>query len=130
MFRGAEAYLVSLQEEGRDGEIAACLCLDMLGVGERLDLRSPKSGWWETIARKLGGSLSTAPEMASSDHWVFHLAGIPSAQITRVVDPDYHSPLDTISRIDRGNLEDGIRQACSLLELAAEELPPKRGRGT
>jgi aminopeptidase YwaD len=122
MFRGAEAYLAYLRDEDRVSEIDACLCLDMLGVGDTLKLRAPKGGIWAIAGHELRGESFLNRELPSSDHWVFHEAGLPSAQLTRQVDPHYHSPYDTSSRISREALGESVEVACKLLDLVVPRL--------
>jgi aminopeptidase YwaD len=129
MFRGAEAYLAQLQDDGRVEEIEACLCLDMLGVGDTLKLRAPKDGLWYQAGLDFRGELFLHRELPSSDHWVFHQIGLPSAQLTRLSDPNYHSPRDTSGRILPGILVEGAGVACGLLDLVIPRLKKKHARG-
>jgi Zn-dependent M28 family amino/carboxypeptidase len=122
MFRGAEAYLAQLQDCGHLHEIEACLCLDMLGVGDTLKLRAPKDGLWHQAGLGFRGEAFLHRELPSSDHWVFHQIGLPSAQLTRQPDPNYHSPRDTSDRILPQTLAEGGSVACDLLDLMIPRL--------
>ena len=122
MFRGAEAYLAQLQDNGRIDEIEACLCLDMLGVGDMLKLRAPKHGLWYQAGLDFRDEPFLHRELPSSDHWVFHQIGLPSAQLTRQPDPNYHSPRDTSDRILPETLAEGALVAGGLLDLVVPRL--------
>jgi Iap family predicted aminopeptidase len=130
MFRGAEAYLAQLQDEDRVREVAACLCLDMLGVGDELKLRAPAGGCWYQAGLDLRGKSFLHHELPSSDHWVFHQAGLPSAQLTRQPDPHYHSPRDTSGRIRAETLLESAGVANGLIDLVVPRLNKKNTRRT
>jgi aminopeptidase YwaD len=122
MFRGAEAYLAQLQDDGRTDEIQACLCLDMLGVGDTLKLRAPRGGLWYRAGLDFRGESFLDRERPSSDHWIFHQIGLPSAQLTRQFDPNYHSPRDTSCRILPETLSEAAFVACGLLDVVTPQL--------
>jgi aminopeptidase YwaD len=122
MFLGAQAYLAQLQDENRQAEVVACLCLDMLGVGDTLKLRAPKGGLWHEAGLQIHGEAFLHREMPSSDHWVFHEVGIPSAQLTRQVDPEYHSSRDISSRIRSATLSESVSVASRLIDEVAPRL--------
>jgi hypothetical protein len=128
MFRGAEAYLAQLQDEDRVGELTGCLCLDMLGVGDELKLRAPQAGCWYQAGWDLGGESFLHRELPSSDHWVFHQIGLPSAQLTRQSDPHYHSPRDNSDRILAETLVESARVASNLIDLVVPRLKKKDAR--
>jgi hypothetical protein len=60
--------------------------------------------------------------MPASDHWAFHELGVPSAQLTRVPDLEWHSDGDLSDRFDDAALDDAETVATRLIEGACEEL--------
>lgn len=128
MFRGAEAYLAELENEGRMAEIGACLCIDMVGVGSEMKLRTPTDNLWGELGADLFGENFLHREMASSDHWAFHLAGIASAQLTRQSDPEYHSSADKSDRIEQSVVNESIEACWRLVVEATARLAGACGR--
>jgi Zn-dependent M28 family amino/carboxypeptidase len=117
-----------------DGVVSS-LNLDMLGVGERLAVRRSSDGTWDVISATLAGTLvgatpiSETPLPPSSDHWSFHEAGIPSAQLTREPDNAWHTPGDTIDRIDPVSLDESEEAAASLVQGALDHFASGRLQG-
>src|SRR5262249_9699704 len=112
-------------------EIACCLNVDMVGVGDRFALRRQAGTIWELAAAEIGGSspaclpIVQTETMPSSDHWAFHELGVPSAQLTREPDSAWRSPADALDRYSVGDLDDAEAVAVALLRSVVKSL--KRG---
>ena len=117
---GARAYGVQLATTGELPQIRACLNFDMVGVGERLSLRCEPGSIWSRAADADHNELTTDDMMASSDHWAFHELGVPSAQLTRVPDPAWHTADDSHDRVSDVALAEAESTAIALLETASE----------
>jgi hypothetical protein len=118
---GARAYGVKLAETGALARIRGCLNFDMVGVGDRFSLRCERESLW-SLGASATGALATDDMMASSDHWAFHELGIPSAQLTRVPDPEWHTAGDTPDRFTDAALDEAEAVAISLLRSASDVL--------
>ncbi len=117
---GARAYGVKLATAGELSHVRACLNFDMVGVGERLSLRCEPGSIWSRAADADHNELTTDDMMASSDHWAFHELGVPSAQLTRVPDPAWHTADDSHDRVSDVALAEAESTAIALLETASE----------
>jgi aminopeptidase YwaD len=119
---GSRAFISAFPLGGKTSRIGACLNLDMLGHGENFAIRRPEGSVWAGVASSLGGrsdgdiDITQTPSFPSSDHWAFHEAGIPSAQLTREGDTCYHTPDDLVTRLLGRDLEDAEELAVQLVE--------------
>lgn len=120
---GARAYGVRLAAAGTLPSLRACLNFDMVAVGERFSLRCERESIWSLAAPS---ELARDEMMASSDHWAFHELGVPSAQLTRIPDPEWHTAGDTRDRFTDAALDEAETVARSLLESASEILSRQR----
>ena len=125
---GSRAYVAELATRGDLAQLAACLNLDMLGVGHEFSLRRVEGSLWAQAATAVGEwsphglAFHQTESMASSDHWSFHEAGIPSAQLTRGPDPEWHTPGDVPDRFTTDHLDDAELLAQRLLDEALDLL--------
>jgi aminopeptidase YwaD len=125
---GSRSYAAELSTNGELTRIAACLNLDMVGVGEKFSVRRADDSLWVRAAGAVGRSspaglpIGEAGAMPSSDHWAFHELGVPSAQLTREPDHPWHSRGDITDRFSDAELDDVEAVAARLLEAAHEEL--------
>jgi aminopeptidase YwaD len=125
---GSRAYATNLATTGELGRIAACMCLDMVGVGDQFSVRRADDSIWARAAGAVGKSspgglpIGETSAMPASDHWAFHELGIPSAQLTRIPDLEWHSDGDLSDRFDDADLDDAEAVATRLLEAVHEEL--------
>jgi aminopeptidase YwaD len=125
---GSRSYVAAA---GTNGELSACrasLNLDMVAVGARFAVRSVPESFWAQAAEQLpghspGGVPIVRTELyPASDHWAFHEVGIPSAQLTREPDLEWHSPGDRIGRFDHSDLDDAEAVAVALIEQVRKQI--------
>ncbi len=113
--------------EGIYGEVIGMVNLDMVGVGESLDVNTlgeapPVLAWlFATLAGVIGVRVTVVEDPGWSDNEAFEELGIPSLFIEWVPDFDYHTPLDTFDNID----EDLIEWSGRLIEGFLGELDEK-----
>lgn len=109
---GSKEYVKELQEDGRVDEIEAMINLDMVGVGDYINvfnLKNDLSSNFSKLAEKhikvgkgvYGGSYTN---MSSSDHAPFEEVGIKSSLVQTAPDPRYHTENDVMEHIDDNNL--------------------------
>lgn len=119
---GSAYYVSTLAPEQRQ-QVAGMVCLDMVGVGDRLriggsqqlvDLGLAIASEQGYEAQSLGGSAA-----GGSDHVSFTSAGMPGALFMFTVgvdlDPRYHSDQDRGSFVDADNLEKMVRVIAALV---------------
>jgi Zn-dependent M28 family amino/carboxypeptidase len=104
---GSRYYVRALSQNERK-LISEMICVDMVGVGRRLHVRSMKYDAVDRAFLRLARSLKMTctfrkdrSRYGSSDHEPFEKAGIPSTWIQRRPNANYHSPRDTASTINR-----------------------------
>lgn len=122
---GSRFYVAQLGEAER-AQHAGMVNLDMVGVGDRMGIGT-QSGAPQTYARfhlatarKIGYTGAYVGHGAGSDHEAFVKARIPVAYYDRRPDPHYHTPQDTVDRLDPEALaEAGRALVASLFRLAA-----------
>ncbi|MGL4912161.1 MAG: M28 family metallopeptidase, partial [Romboutsia sp.] len=109
---GSKEYVEQLKEDGRVENIEAMINLDMVGVGDYINvfnLKNDLSSGFSALAAKhikdgkgvYGGSYTN---MSSSDHAPFEEAGIKASLVQTAPDPRYHTENDTMEHIDSNNL--------------------------
>lgn len=137
---GVAAYIAARQAEGTLTQARAAIDLDMFGVGGKLKLVElglwpdsdpiPHSEWVmriiEEVAEGLGyevGRMTSTWGVAESGR--FLTAGVPAAWFWKPDDPYYHSPHDTVDKLDGNSLKAvGDMTAIALWRIAnAESLP-------
>jgi aminopeptidase YwaD len=119
---GSRAYISSFPLGGEISRISACLNLDMLGCGGNFAVRRSEGSVWVDVASAIGClsaggvDITQTSSYPSSDHWAFHEAGVPSAQLTREGDPCYHTPDDLPTRLRGHDLDDAEDIAIRMIE--------------
>ncbi|MBI3098350.1 MAG: M20/M25/M40 family metallo-hydrolase [Planctomycetes bacterium] len=129
---GSQAFVANPPVKMRD--VVAMLNVDMCGRGGRDELaligvlRNPSlAREVEAANASVGLQLKTDIEFAfpwGSDHWPFHVAGVPSLDFTSSLFPEYHTIGDTADRLDPMKMERSAR----LLYLTAHRLAWGTGR--
>ena len=107
---GSRYYVRALSQNERK-LISEMICVDMVGVGRRLHVRSMKYDAVDRAFLRLARSLKMTctfrkdrSRYGSSDHEPFEKAGIPSAWIQRRTNSRYHTPRDTAGTIRRSRV--------------------------
>lgn len=116
---GSKAYLRALRTDERRG-IRQMVSLDRVGLGPAVRIRTAgvsarQAGPPDPIgrrverrlaaaARRIGVPVETGDINRASDHWPFHLAGVPAARIGGNPYPAYHSERDRPGVVDREQL--------------------------
>lgn len=119
---GSRAYVAAAGTSGELGHCRAALNLDMVAVGDRFAVRCTPGSPWDHAAQRLPSHTDAGTPIArtdlyqSSDHWAFHEAGVPSAQLTREPDGAWHLPGDLAERVHPGALDEAESVAIALIE--------------
>ncbi len=109
---GSKEYVKELQEDNKVNNIEAMINLDMVGVGDYINvfnLKNDLSSSFSKLAEKhikAGNGVygGTYTNMSSSDHAPFEELGIKSSLVQTAPDPNYHTENDTMEHIDENNL--------------------------
>jgi hypothetical protein len=107
---GSRRYVESLGPEEKS-RLAGAIIVDMVGVGRTLYARTMGIGPMElcnsltAYASRCGMSLPYLVSGSYSDHEPFEKAGIPAVWLEYKDDPYYHTPADSIDKIDPGHLQ-------------------------
>ena len=95
--------------------------LDMIGVGDTLQIGNMDVGPQELTdyATEKAEAWDLAPEyfeaMCNSDHCYFEQVGVPVAFLTQRPDPYYHTPEDSLDKIQVDTLEDNGELATAVM---------------
>jgi hypothetical protein len=109
---GSRALVRSLTQPQRN-RVAGMISVDMIGVGDRLLVRSMGRGpqsmvGYTTRSFTASGSkpayLKDASAVGNSDHEPFELAGIPAVWVEWQSDPAYHTKRDTAEHVDTARI--------------------------
>jgi hypothetical protein len=125
-FVGARALVARFQDERVIDDLAGCIAIDMVGVGEAICLRAPGRSKWAAAAA--GNTLieSVVRHTPATDHVPFHDIGVDAVQITRLGDAEYHSRDDSLERVSEAALGDVVDVVDGLITSVLVALPPVR----
>jgi Zn-dependent M28 family amino/carboxypeptidase len=132
---GSRAYVAAAGTSGELDHCRAALNLDMVAFGSRFAVRCVDGSPWRRAAQRLpaqtdeGTPITHTDLYRSSDHWAFHEVGIPSAQLTREPDGEWHSPGDRADRISRSALDEAESVAAALIDEIDAEVKTGEKRG-
>jgi Iap family predicted aminopeptidase len=125
---GSRSWIFDSEVAGELGRIKACVNLDCIAHGERLELMaSPKalSDRFAAFAGELGlgdrYDLSVGPAAPGVDAFPFHEKGIPSATVSHFGYDEYHLPSERLELIDEQRLADSVELATLLIESLLEQ---------
>jgi hypothetical protein len=109
---GSTHYVAEARLTGELGRLVAAVNLDSIARGERLEVIA--SDELRPHLEGLAGSVS--PQLPGSDHWPFVQAGVPSVALTVHPYAEYHTPAETIDRVDAQKLDTAVDLASALVE--------------
>jgi len=125
---GSRSWIFDSEVTGELGRIKACVNLDSIAHGERLELMaSPKA-----LADRLAGfagelglaeryELNVGPAGPGVDAYPFHEKGIPAATVSHFGYDEYHLPTERLELIDEQRLGDSVELATLLIESLLEQ---------
>lgn len=127
---GSEVYVLDLYEKGEIDNIVAMINMDMVGVGDTLELKMAYEDtptWVQeqfiASAEILGLNYNTGFS-DRSDHANFEWFGIPTTFVAYGEDPYYHTDEDSIDKIDEENMYNaGTLVASVLYQMAKTPMP-------
>lgn len=132
---GSEHYVLNLEERGQIENVAAMINMDMVGVGDTLELNlayDDSSTWLQSLfintAEILGLPYDTY-YVDASDHANFELFSIPTTFVAYGDDPYYHTDEDSIDKIDEANMYNSGKIVASVLYQVAKTPMPKAEQG-
>jgi Zn-dependent M28 family amino/carboxypeptidase len=122
---GSYYYVETLKEQGLLSKIKAVINLDAIGGGETLHVLVAPRGFRrmvEAIVEESGlkeeVKIVFEDPVGDSDHWPFHLEGIPVVTSYFWPYDYYHQPMDTAEKIK----EDAIEKTAKVMQTIAERL--------
>jgi Iap family predicted aminopeptidase len=125
---GSRSWIFDSEVTGELARIRACVNLDCIAHGERLELMaSPRA-----LADRLSGfagelglaeryELSVGPAGPGVDAFPFHEKGIPAATVSHFGYDEYHLPTERLELIDEQRLADSVELATLLIESLLEQ---------
>jgi Zn-dependent M28 family amino/carboxypeptidase len=125
---GSRSWIFDSEVTGELGRIKACVNLDCIAHGDRLELMaSPKalSDRLEGFAGELGlgerYDLNIGPAGPGVDAFPFHEKGIPAATVSHFGYDEYHLPTERLELVDEQRLADSVEVATLLIESLLEQ---------
>jgi Zn-dependent M28 family amino/carboxypeptidase len=106
---GSAAMAAEMEERGELPQ--AMVNLDMLGLGDRVDLIGDSALTSLALAESetlgIAAKVTDLPMMFGSDHQSFQATGVPVVYLTTSELGKFHTPEDTLETIDPESVEDG-----------------------
>jgi Zn-dependent M28 family amino/carboxypeptidase len=129
---GSRQWIFDAQVTGELERVKACVNLDCIAHGDRLELMAspePLTDRIGSLAAELGlgerYDLSVGPAGPGVDAYPFHEQGIPAATVSHFPYDEYHLPSERLELIDEQRLDDSVELATRLVEsLIAEPIRP------
>jgi len=129
---GSRAWIFDAEVTGELARVAACVNLDCIAHGDRLELMaSPQalSDRLAGLADELGlgerYDVDVAPAGPGVDAFPFHEKKIPAATISHFGYNEYHLPSERLELIDEQRLSDSVELATRLIESLLEQPVPR-----
>lgn len=137
LYVGADYYVTSLKERGQLGQVAAAVNVDSILIPDSkdsllggavihhtqdhmsIDSRVQQIAEKEGLA-KTYNLVYESPPSYSGDHAPFVREGIPAVKLLDAAPTWFHTPLDTLDRIDRRSWEDSVLIVQQLVEELAD----------
>ena len=129
---GSQAWIFDAEVTGELGRIKACVNLDCIAHGERLELMASPQALSDRLAGFAGElglgeryDLNVAPAGPGVDAFPFHRKGIPAATVSHFGYDEYHLPSERLELIDEQRLSDSVELATRLIESLLEQPVPR-----
>lgn len=132
---GSEFYVLDLEEKGKLGDVVAMINMDMVGVGDTLQLYlayDDTPTWLQDLFVNTATILGLNYDIGysdRSDHANFEWFYIPSTFVAFGEDPYYHTDEDSIDKIDQENMYTSGTLVSSVLYQMAKTPMPKSTKG-
>jgi Iap family predicted aminopeptidase len=125
---GSRSWIFDSEVTGELARIKACVNLDCIAHGDRLELMAspkPLSERLAGFAGELGLSerydVNVGPAGPGVDAFPFHEKGIPAATVSHFGYDEYHLPTERLELIDEQRLADSVELAALLIESLLEQ---------
>jgi Iap family predicted aminopeptidase len=125
---GSRAWIFDAEVTGEIGRVKACVNLDCIAHGERLELMaSPQAlsdrlaGFADDLGLGERYHLNIGPAGPGVDAFPFHEKGIPAATVSHFGYDEYHLPSERLELIDEQRLSDSVEVATLLIESLLDE---------
>lgn len=129
---GSKAFASNLQRENKASSIQAMINLDMVGVGDYINVFTATKELAEDISDLAvkyiqagdgvyGGNYTN---MTNSDHGSFDAIGIPACLVQTGPDHHFHTEYDTIEKIDENNLYNVCKVIVQMI-LSIDDMPER-----
>jgi len=125
---GSRSWIFDSEVTGELGRIKACVNLDCIAHGERLELMASPRALADRLAVFAGElglrdryDLNVGPAGPGVDAYPFHEKGIPAATVSHFGYDEYHLPTERLELIDEQRLADSVEVATLLIESLLEQ---------
>jgi Iap family predicted aminopeptidase len=125
---GSRSWIFDSEVTGKLARIKACVNLDCIAHGDRLELMAspkPLSERLAGFAGELGLSerydVNVGPAGPGVDAFPFHEKGIPAATVSHFGYDEYHLPTERLELIDEQRIADSVELAALLIESLLEQ---------
>ncbi len=125
---GSQAWIFDAEITGELERIKACVNLDCIAHGERLELMASPQALSDRLAGFAGElglgeryDLNIAPAGPGVDAFPFHRKGIPAATVSHFGYDEYHLPSERLELIDEQRLSDSVELAMLLIDSLLEQ---------
>jgi Zn-dependent M28 family amino/carboxypeptidase len=109
---GSTHFVNEARLAGELDRVVAAVNLDSIARGTQLEVLASD----ELLPYFDGLGANVGSQLPGSDHWPFVQAGVPSVALTYHPYAEYHTPEETIDRVDPKRLDESVELACALLE--------------
>jgi Iap family predicted aminopeptidase len=125
---GSRSWIFDSEVSCELGRIKACVNLDCIAHGERLELMASPKALSDRLARFAGElglgeryDLNVGPAGPGVDAFPFHEKGIPAATVSHFGYDEYHLPTERMELVDEQRLADSVELATLLIESLLEQ---------
>jgi Peptidase family M28 len=125
---GSRSWIFDAEVTGELGRIKACVNLDCIAHGERLELMASPKALSDRLAGFAGElglgdryDLDVVPAGPGVDAFPFHEKGIPAASVSHFGYDEYHLPTERLELVDEQRLADSVELATLLIDSLLEQ---------
>ena len=125
---GSRSWIFDSEVTGELARIKACVNLDCIAHGDRLELMASPKPLSERLAGFAGElglaeryDVNVGPAGPGVDAFPFHEKGIPAATVSHFGYDEYHLPTERLELIDEQRLADSVELAALLIESLLEQ---------
>jgi Peptidase family M28 len=125
---GSRSWIFDSEVTGELARIKACVNLDCIAHGDRLELMASPKALSDRLAGFAGElglgnryDLDVVPAGPGVDAFPFHEKGIPAASVSHFGYEEYHLPTERLELVDEQRLADSVELATLLIESLLEQ---------